>query len=73
MDGLVVEGQHAATRVLDDDDLVGPEQLLADDERADRVVGRKTTGVADDVSISGAKAEDVLGPYRPEPVRPAGP
>ena len=42
--------------VADDEDLVGPEQLLADDERADRVVGGEAAGVADDVGVAGPQA-----------------
>src|SRR2546425_4132812 len=43
-DLLVPEGQHAAASVLDDDDLLGPQEVLADHERADRVVRRQTAG-----------------------------
>ena len=46
--------------MLDDDDLLGPEELLADDERADRVVGREATRVPDDVGVAGPQAQDVL-------------
>ena len=51
---------EAAPGVGDDDDLVGAEELLADDERADRVVGREAAGVADDVGVAGPQAERLL-------------
>ena len=38
--------------VADDDDLVGPEQLLADDQRTDDVVRGEAAGVADDVGVA---------------------
>ena len=56
----VLEGQHPAAGVLDDDDLLGAEETLADDQRADRVVGREAAGVADDVGLARPEAEDVL-------------
>ena len=37
----LVDPEQAAARMTDDDDLVGAEELLADDQRADRVVGRE--------------------------------
>ena len=56
----VVERQHTAAGVLDDDDLPGPEEVLADDQRADGVVGGEAAGVADDVRLAGSEAEDLL-------------
>ena len=50
----LVDAEQPAARVADDDDLVGAEQLLADDQRADRVLGREAAGVADDVGVAGA-------------------
>jgi hypothetical protein len=38
--------------VVDDEPLVGPEQLVRDDERADRVVARAASGVADHVRVA---------------------
>ena len=49
----VVEREHPAAGVLDDDHLLGAEELLADDQRADRVVGREPARVPDDVGIAG--------------------
>ena len=56
----VVEGEHPAAGVLDDDHLFGPEELLTDHERTDRVVGREPARVPDDVGITGAQREHVL-------------
>ena len=56
----VLEREHPAAGVLDDDHLLGPEELLADDERADRVIGREAAGVPDDVRIAGPQGEHVL-------------
>ena len=57
---LIVERQHAAARVLHDDDLVGAEQMLADHERADRVVSSQAAGVPDDVSVARSQSEHLL-------------
>ena len=50
--GVLVRAEEAAPGVTDDDDLVRPEQLLADDQRADDVVGGEAAGVADDVGVA---------------------
>ena len=55
---VVGEGQHAAVGVVDQDDLVGAEQPLADRQRADLVVGDDAAGVADDVRLALGQAED---------------
>jgi transposase len=60
MDGIVLERQHPAAGVFDDDDLLRSEKLLADDERTDRVVRREAAGIPDDVSVPRAQAEDIL-------------
>ena len=52
--------REAAPGVLDDDDLLGAEQLQAHDERADDVVGHEAAGVADDVGVAGPQAERLL-------------
>lgn len=44
---LVLEGQHAAAGVLDEDDFLGAEELLGDDEGAEGVAG-VTAGCGDD-------------------------
>ena len=60
MDLVVLEGEHPAAGVLDDDDLFRAEEVLADHERADGVVGGKATGVPDDVRVAGPKTEHIL-------------
>ena len=57
-DLVVLEGERAAAGVPDDDDLLGAQEVLADDERADGVVTGEPAGVADDVCVTGAQAED---------------
>ncbi len=57
---VVGEGQHAAPCVVDQDELVGVEQVVRDDQAADRVVADHAAGVADDVRISGLQAEQAL-------------
>ena len=49
---VVGEGEHPAVGVVDEDDLLGPEQPLGDRERADLVVGDDTAGVADHVRVA---------------------
>ena len=53
----VVERLHAAVGVVDEDDLLGPHQPLGDRERADLTVGDDAAGVADDVRVALAQAE----------------
>ena len=55
--GGLVDTQQPAARVADDDDLLGAQELLADDQRADRVVGRDPARIPDDVGVTGAQAE----------------
>ena len=54
----VVERQHAAARVVDEDDLLGAEQVLGDREGADLVVGHHAAGVADHVGVALGQPED---------------
>ena len=49
---LVGEGEHAAAGVVDEDDLLGAQQVLADRQGADRVLGDQSAGVADDVRLT---------------------
>lgn len=53
---LVVECQHATVCVLDNDDLPCSEQVLRDDDAADRVLGA-APGVADNVGLADLDAE----------------
>ena len=49
---LVGEGEHAAAGVVDEEDLLGAQQVLADRQGADRVLGDQAAGVADDVRLA---------------------
>lgn len=53
---LVGEGNHAAVRVLDDDDFLSAQHLLADHKRAERI-GRPATRVPDNVRLPKAHAK----------------
>ena len=57
---LVGEGEHPAVRVVDEDDLAGAEQPLADRQRPDLVVGHDAAGVADDVRLAVVQAEEAV-------------
>src|SRR5207253_2400289 len=59
-DRFVFKGQHSAAGVLDDRELVRPEQMCRDHERSNRVVGCEPAGVPDDVRVAGADADDFL-------------
>jgi Zn-dependent alcohol dehydrogenase len=54
---VVVEGEHAAVGVVDEDHLARVHQALRDGERADLVLGHDATGVADHVGLAVAEAE----------------
>src|SRR5581483_4731057 len=49
---VVGEREHPAVGVVDQHDLLRPEQALRDRERPDRVVGDDAARVADDVRVS---------------------
>src|SRR4051794_9550083 len=51
-DDVVCEELHAAVRVVYHEPLRGTEQLVGDDERADRVIAGAAAGVADDVRVT---------------------
>src|SRR5215469_10030773 len=57
---VVGEGQHPAVGVVDQHDLAGAEQALADGQRADLVVGDDPAGVADHVSFAVVQAEQPI-------------
>ncbi len=57
---VVGEGQHAAVGVMDQHDLGGAEQSLADGQRADLVGGDHAAGVADDVGLAFLDAENAV-------------
>src|SRR6266851_5520150 len=58
LERVVGEGEHAAVGVVDQDDLPGAEQSLADGQRPDLVVGDDPACVADDVGLTVAQAEN---------------
>jgi hypothetical protein len=49
---VVGEEEHAAVGVVDDEELLGAEEFVADDEGTNGVVAGAATGVADDVSVA---------------------
>ncbi|EAU65160.1 hypothetical protein STIAU_4203 [Stigmatella aurantiaca DW4/3-1] len=51
-EGLLREELHAAVGMVDDEELLGAQQLVGDDEGADGIVTRTASGVADDVRIA---------------------
>ncbi len=57
---VVGEGEHSAVAVVDQDDLLRPQQALADGQRADDVVGDHPAGVADDVGFALVETEDAV-------------
>src|SRR5712691_650920 len=59
-DLIVLEGQHAAVGVVNEDDLVSAQQPLRDDQGADGVVGCYPAGVAYDVGLTLLEAEDLV-------------
>ena len=48
---------QAAIGVVDDDEFLGVEQVVGDDQGADRVLGGDASGVADHVGVAGLQAE----------------
>ena len=59
-EGVLVGAVEAALRVRDHDDLARPQELLAHDQRADRVLGGERAGVPDDVRVADPQPERVL-------------
>ena len=49
---LVREEQHAAVGVVNDEELIRAEQLVGDDQGAERVVAGAPSGIANNVGIS---------------------
>ena len=58
-DGVTKE-LHAAVRVVNHEPLLGTQQLVRDDERAERVIARAAAGVADHMGIALAQAGMVV-------------
>jgi hypothetical protein len=57
LEAVLGELDHAAVGVMDEDDLPGAEQPLANHQRADHVVADDAAGVADDVRVADGQAE----------------
>jgi hypothetical protein len=57
---MIFEGQHAAIGVVDNDEFLGAEQMMGNDERAQSVFAGDATGVADDVGFADFEPEDLL-------------
>src|SRR5689334_5784819 len=58
---VVMEGEHAAAGVVDEDDLGRPEQPLGDGQGPDDVVGHHPAGVADHVRVALGEPEYAVG------------
>src|SRR5216683_3813463 len=58
LERVVGEGEHAAVGVVDQDDLPGAEQSLADGQRPDLVVGDDPACVPDHVGLTVAQAQN---------------
>ena len=54
---IAVCAEKAAAGVADDEDLFRPKQLLADDQRADDVIGGESARIPDDVRLPGPQPE----------------
>lgn len=57
---VVGECQHAAIGVVDEDDLLGAEQALADRQGPDLVIGDHPAGIADDVRLAVPEPQDAV-------------
>src|SRR5581483_5552439 len=57
---LVAEREHAAVGVIDDHPLLGAEQVVRDEERADDILRHDTAGIADHVGVARLEAERLL-------------
>jgi len=57
---VVGKGEHAAIGVVDDDEFLSSEQVMRNDQGAQRVFGGDTAGVANDVGIAGFEAEKLF-------------
>src|SRR5216683_757795 len=59
-DVIVSEGEHAAVGVVNQDDLVGAQKPLRDNQRADGVVGSNPSSIADDMGLALLKRPSVV-------------
>ena len=62
---VLLAGVHeAAVGVVDDHKLFGAEEVMRDEEGAERIVGDDAAGIANDVGVSGFEAEGADGEAR---------
>jgi hypothetical protein len=57
---IVGEGDHAAIGVVDDDEFLGAQQVMRNDQGAQRVFGGDAAGVANNVSVASFEAEKLF-------------
>jgi hypothetical protein len=60
LEPVVGELDHAAVGVMDEDDLPGAKQPLANYQRADHIVGDDAASVANDVRVADGQAERAM-------------
>src|SRR5664279_5519516 len=70
---VVGEGEHAAVRVVDEDDLPGPKESLTDDQGPNLVLGDDSASVANHVGVALAQAEQSVGVSTVHPCRRLSP
>jgi hypothetical protein len=54
---VVLKGEHAAIRVIDDDEFFRAQQMVGDDQRSQRVFTGDATGIAYDVGLQSSIPE----------------
>src|ERR1700677_1165500 len=57
---LVLEGQHPAVSVLDDEPFVSAKQVVRNQQRADHVIGHDAASVADNVGVASLETGEVF-------------
>jgi hypothetical protein len=57
---IVSEGDHAAIGVIDDDEFLCAQQVMRNDQGAQRVFGGDAAGVADDVGVTGFETQKLF-------------
>jgi hypothetical protein len=53
---FILERQHPTVGVIDDDEFLGAQKLVRNDQRSQRIFGHDAPGVANDVGFSGFEA-----------------
>src|SRR5262249_28941701 len=56
----ILEGQHSAVGVVDQDDFLSPQQALGDDERTDRILADDAARIANNMGVAFLEAEDLV-------------